>query len=284
MRPIPPEYEFFRHHSKVDYLWENNSCEIVFFNKVMKLILKDPIAQGFHFYIVNEEPLPKKGSDVIAIQIGLEDHRIPDYAEEVGLVFTTYPPEGRLPDNLKNIPLGYNGDLPNIPFVSFPERKTSAYFSGQNSNERWQIGAAVNSVISKGYQKDKSFEINYSKKFRTGLSPDAYAYGLMNAKIAFAPRGTQSPITFRLFEAARAGNVIIACRLPKVWYFDEFPGIQLDDWTELDQVLIDLLEDENKMQAIHEKTLTFYKRYCSEQAVANYIIEQIKKKCQTKFK
>lgn len=277
IRTIPPEYKFFEEHPKVDYLWEDTSCEIVFFQKVMELVLADPIAQDYHFYILNEEPLPVKNKKVIAIQIGLEKHLIPNYTEEVALVFTTYPPAGKIPNNLRAIPLGYNGDVPIKPMLPFLDRTTTAFFAGQNSNERWKIGAAIDHLKNKQQFLDHIFEIQYSSKFRTGLSAEQYAQKMMNSQIALVPQGTFSAITFRFFEAARAGNIIISCALPETWYFENFPGIQVEDWAALENILPTLLADPEKMLRLHEETKSYYQRYCSEQAVANYILKEIKK-------
>ncbi|MFT5167664.1 MAG: hypothetical protein ACI8P3_002902 [Saprospiraceae bacterium] len=277
MLSIPTAFDFFVKNSKIDYLWEDTSCEIVFFYKVMKQVLEDPVASKYQFYVVNEEPLPEVNKNVIVIQVGLEDHRIPAYTEKVAMVFDTFPPEGNIPSNLKAIPLGYNGDLPEFEIVPFKSREIDAFFSGQNSHDRWKIGAAIDRLKTNSPFSDKKFEIHYSEKFRTGYPPDQYARSLMNTKIAFVPKGSYSPITFRFFEAARAGNIIISCELPDTWYFKNFPGIQINNWDDLDKVLIPLLNDPERMEEIHKQTLIYYDKYCSEKAVANYMIREIGK-------
>ena len=281
MLAVPVEYDFFLKNSKVDYLWEDTSCEIVFFYRVMKQVLEDPIAKKYRFFIVNEEQLPEVNKNVVVIQVGLEDHRIPSYAEEVALVFDTFPPAENIPSNLRAIPLGYNGDLPEFESIPFEKRTIDAFFSGQNSHDRWKIAAAVERLKRKATFSERRFEVHYSEKFRTGFPADQYAKSLMNAKIAFAPKGSYSPITFRFFEAARAGNIIISCDLPNTWYFKNFPGIQISDWDNLDEVLNILFENPQRMEEIHQQTLAYYATYCSEKAVADYMIREIRNQVQS---
>mgnify|MGYP001628136024 FL=1 len=82
---------------------------------------------------------------------------------------------------------------------------------------------------------------------------------------------------FRHFEAMRAGCVIISEPLPDTPFYKDSPLIQIKDWNEGCKVVEDLLNDESKLEEIHRKTLSWWKEKCSEQATAQYIIENIEK-------
>jgi hypothetical protein len=221
--------------------------------------------------VTNEAEPTCVGRDVVVIQIGNEDHAAPAYVGDVLLTFTPYPAFGDAPDNLLAIPLGYNGHVPELPMKAFERRAFDGFFSGQSRNDRWKIASGVDMLAASASEGAGRFYVEYTERFRAGMPPDEYARRLMDARIAFAPCGTYSPVTFRFFEAARAGNAIISCRLPDTWYYRPFPGIQLDDWDLLPEALGALLADPAALALMHARTRWYYREFCSERAVASYM-------------
>ena len=59
---------------------------------------------------------------------------------------------------------------------------------------------------------------------------------LGRAKICLVPRGDTLE-TYRFFEAARAGSVIVSERLPSTWFYDDAPAMQLSDAREVFSML-----------------------------------------------
>ena len=117
--------------------------------------------------------------------------------------------------------------------------------------------------------------IVFSRSFTGGITPEEYSETLMNSKIALVPEGYKSDISFRFFEAAKFGCIIITPKLYDFWYYSKFPGVQLDNWRQLNSVLKVLDNNPDELQKIHELTKNYYENYCSEKAVANFIISTV---------
>jgi hypothetical protein len=102
----------------------------------------------------------------------------------------------------------------------------------------------------------------------------AYSYEMMRAKICVVPRGTSFE-TFRFFEAIRYGCVVITEALPRRWFYDGSPAIQLRNWAKLEETLVALLRDGELMQRKHTAALEWWKNVCSEAAVGTYIADVV---------
>jgi len=69
---------------------------------------------------------------------------------------------------------------------------------------------------------------NLQKSDNSGsLRTDVYSNFMSNSEIAFIPNG-QSPETYRLFEAASAGCIVVHDVLPDVWYYESLPHVPLE--------------------------------------------------------
>ena len=112
------------------------------------------------------------------------------------------------------------------------------------------------------------------KGFGEGLSRHDYSLDLMNTKICLAPRGS-SLETYRLFEAMRSGCIVIADRQPRKWCYENLPVVFIDDWTDLENTLMPLLNDPIRMRELHEKTLNWWSEIASPQAAAQHIFEEM---------
>ncbi|MEO5930685.1 MAG: hypothetical protein ABIR47_12185 [Candidatus Kapaibacterium sp.] len=269
------KYGFFREHDRVDYLWSETSPELGYLYEVFQHLFRYPIARNYRYYIRNREPIPEVGEDVIVIQIGNEDHALPSFANDVFMVFTPYPPAGLLPPNVRSIPLGYNDDVGIPPWIPFDRRENDLFFSGQLSESRHEFAVAVERALQMPEMAGRKCAVNFTRKFRTGIDPSEYASLLMNSKIALAPPGTFSPVTFRFFEASRFGNVIISPPLPDTWYYRESPAIRLDDWDHLPGLLAALTRDQDHLRELHHQTVRYYTDCCAEPAVARYMADAI---------
>ncbi len=99
---------------------------------------------------------------------------------------------------------------------------------------------------------------------------EEYLNLLKRSKIVLCPRGDISE-TYRFFEAAACGCVIVCEPLPAAWYYEGQPAVILDDWRKLDAVLDELLSNEAKLAEIAQRTVEYWRDRVSEAAVARYI-------------
>jgi hypothetical protein len=109
------------------------------------------------------------------------------------------------------------------------------------------------------------------------LSPEEYSEFLMDSKVCVVPRGNNIE-TWRLFEAARFGCVVIAETLPDRWYYDEFPSIEVDRWKGSKNVIEEVLSDGGKAKSLHENMKRWWARVCSEKPVGSYMAKKIESK------
>ncbi len=200
------------------------------------------------------------------------------------------------------IPLGYGNqiDLPSIPMT---ERDNDIFFAGSISNKeeysyyspkKW-IGkpkSISRTKMVKQTNKLKYLHPSINTKIHTNsqfvlnaieydqvrsdevLDAREYSEALMNTKICLVPRGT-SPETFRFFEGLRQGCVLITEQLPDRWFYNEAPIIQINSWRELHSIVPSLLDDQERLEYLHEASLQWWNEVCSEEAVAKYISKRI---------
>jgi hypothetical protein len=109
----------------------------------------------------------------------------------------------------------------------------------------------------------------------SGLSPAIYTATLANAKIALAPRGNYDAESWRLFEAAKLGCVIVTEPLPPRWYFRDCPAVSIRKWSLLPVVLKDLLHDPSTLAQLSLRSRQWWTETVSEAAVANSIAQTI---------
>ena len=104
--------------------------------------------------------------------------------------------------------------------------------------------------------------------------PSSYSELMMDTKVALVPRGT-SLETFRYFESMRAGCVVIAEALPDRWFYDGSPAIQIEDWSTLDEILGEIFSNPDRLQYLHEASLDWWQRVCSEEAVGRFMSDRL---------
>lgn len=103
------------------------------------------------------------------------------------------------------------------------------------------------------------------------MSTDDYMSEMANSKICLAPRGTSFE-TFRHYEAACVGCVVVSDRLPNTSFYRNPPFIFVEDWRKIDKVLERLTQDLVKLRTIHEQTLRWWNDRLSPEALADYVV------------
>ena len=192
------------------------------------------------------------------------------------------------------IPLGYYKHE-KVAFKNFADRSIDVHFAGSiyASSEKYTnpIAKFFKALITspRNYARGKLVEtlpkvaerhpsVKITNRcftgFGQGLSRTEYSEELMDTKICLVPRGS-SLETYRLFEAMRSGCIVVADRQPQKWVYDNLPVVFLDDWSDLENTLMPLVNDSKRMQELHEKSLTWWSKIASPQAAAKHIFKEM---------
>jgi hypothetical protein len=195
--------------------------------------------------------------------------------------------------SIYDVPLGYYNQA-ELPIKPITERRYDVFFAGSLvaepypiwSRRRWfrnpkdiarqDMIAAVEKFrvkypdlnIAVGKTNDFGLEAKFPEDTRS------YSEKLMDSKICLAPRGSLFE-TFRFFEGLRYGCIVVTEALPRRWFYQGSPAIQLSVWSELERRIKDLLQDEQLLQLQHQKSLKCWQEKCSEAAIGTYMAEKI---------
>lgn len=74
-----------------------------------------------------------------------------------------------------------------------------------------------------------------------------------------------------------AGCVIISDKLPVTSLYKECPVIQVENWEKGIEVVRDLLKAPTELEKLQQATIRSWENHYSSEAVADYIIEKIRK-------
>ena len=188
------------------------------------------------------------------------------------------------------VPLGYarQTDLPGRPFA---ERRYAVSFVGsvrQRPYHPLSIRALLGTPkdIARSRMLDGLRQLAATTpetvffadtgSYLDGVRSDGIRYSelMADTQICLAPRGSSTE-TFRLFEGMRQGCVVICDRVPRHWFFDDCPFIQLDDWADLSARVTELLADPQHLFQLHEKALAWWDRRCSAQSLATVMARRL---------
>jgi hypothetical protein len=191
--------------------------------------------------------------------------------------------EGERAAPIYPVPLGCFAMLDLDPLPPIEQRPIDVLFAGYISDVRWsirpshaarrQMAAAISAAQAALPQYRIEFMVNTIIADRK-LGPAQYTQAMANAKIALAPRGNFDE-TFRLFEAAKAGCVIVSEPLPPRWYYEICPVITIRAWSDLQGVLSGLLTDTAKLNWLSRQTRQWWDLTLSEPAIARYIVQRV---------
>ncbi len=246
-----------------------------------------------------DDPHPRK----VLIYVADEKGTIPlELAQHYVAIFKGYLPDDRLPGNIFPLALGYVNGVTNGTTLPASGRELDVFFSGNLNRDRMTLyrefsmlrivpEQLVRACITHprmrnivrlifGTDFSRAFERGYicfTRNFGDGLSRAAYSEKLNNAKIALCPRGFHSAETFRHFEAARAGCVIICERLPDNTLYRGAPVLEVDSWREGISLAHDLLQDPDRLNDLQNRTLAWWHAHWSAKAVAQDIAEKLER-------
>jgi hypothetical protein len=191
------------------------------------------------------------------------------------------------PRNVFAVPLGTFNQL-SLPLVPIERRATDLFFAGSIEHRGGRLHGVVSPKVRSRRdmlaavrelavaRADLRVDLRLTRSFSESESASApdYSAAMMQARVCLAPRGTAVE-TFRLFEALRCGCVVVAPRLPKRWFYDGSPILQLDRWRELESVLAPVLDDPTALRSTHERSLAWWNERCSEAAVGRFLANRV---------
>lgn len=227
---------------------------------------------------IGHQPLGDVPKNSIVFSTADEQHAQPisdHLRDEVVLIFKNYFPADPVCDSrVYPMPLGYlmgfsgNSDIPIL------NREVDYSFIGTfNNSGREKMCQQLQARKNDGRKKFCAITQGWGQ----GLNMNEYGSLMSNTKIALCPSGYISKESYRIFEAAKCGCVLLVDDLPlHLWYYDGFPGIVIKDWSDL-SVIEELLNDPLRMQDISQKTIEWYNSKISPVAVAKYIQDKIER-------
>jgi hypothetical protein len=257
-------------------------CETRYINNIIDY-LKDKLDNVSIVVTPNLHSLPPTKFKKIVILTGDELGRIsanPYKNQDVLAVFRIFNVKGRYDNRyVFPIPPGYNWTMHNdstkkmvrmYPEKKLSERKYDIFFSGQPLPWRVDVFNSLNKLSGK-------FNVlsSVNKSFRTGLHIDEYYKILGETKIALSPDGT-SIDCFRYVEALGSGCIVITTNKDTdIWYYKDTPAFFINSWNELNEDLINRILSMD-LDDLYTKNLNYYNERLSEEAVAKYILDNIK--------
>ena len=190
----------------------------------------------------------------------------------VKMVFKNYFPKGERHPKMRPLPLGYLQGFCADGVTKMSDRVVEYSFSGTvNNSGREVLHESLMELKEDGRRKYIDFYTGWAK----GLDMTQYSELMNNTQVALCPHGYVSSETFRYFEAAKAGCVILSEAKPDVWYYEGAPHVLIHDWTELSETLDNLLSQPELLEQKRQETLDWWNEKCSPVAVANYIMKEL---------
>ena len=247
------------------FLIGQNFCEWDYFNVIIDLL---DVANQRLRYVVTEnlDSLPTYGRDVVVFVTSDESYKIPKYCNLVRAVFKNYVT--KQVDNLYAIPLGYTTGFKGDSSMPVSVRPHDVWFSGQKTRDRIDLNRVINTLRCKATSR-------LTDRFRTGFTIDEYSQYLATTKIAPVPEGRIGPESFRYFEAAAAGCVIITKAKPSNDVYYGSPAIVIKSWNDLVPVVNELLACPSKMADLQKAVIDHYETNWSPSAVAKYVLARL---------
>ncbi|PIQ28257.1 hypothetical protein COW36_04520 [bacterium (Candidatus Blackallbacteria) CG17_big_fil_post_rev_8_21_14_2_50_48_46] len=280
------EHAFLKHLPGVEIRIPEYYSELPMLKSLFEVLSQDRLFSAFRWVIARVfEDRPEHFStpldqQTVMFYLSNEDFRLPTYIHSLAMLFTPYWWPGYPFENLRAIPLGCNGEVPEIEPCSWQERDLHLFFSGHAHQYRPEFQKYLQGVLQsfRPAGEELSALAVWSSRFRGGLEPELYARYLARSQVALVPRGN-SAMTYRLFEAMRAGCVLLCEDLPPVWYLENCQRVVMPaDWHSLQTVLEQLWRDPVLMQEMHLSTLQNYRQVCRPEAVAEYVLKELKTK------
>lgn len=129
-------------------------------------------------------------------------------------------------------------------------------------------------AIGKQAQQIEDSVFHFYEGWNNGIG-NKYSEIMSNTKIALVPCGSASLDTFRYYEAAKCGCVIITQQQNDYDFLQDAPHIRINNWDNIAIMIQSLLSGPSHLNHISKNTYNFWKRKLSPEGAAKYILEKI---------
>lgn len=262
--------------NRLDVIWDlPENCEewdyvLAILLRLESHLIDLRLTENCVFFITaqSEIELDNISEPIIVYQIGDKTHQESKYTNDVFMVFKNFSPINAGQENIFDIPLGYNSNVPRLPFKPISDRSIDISFMGNSENRETFFSELGHKLLEKKTKKNLRIENNSDKNSET------YAQNIANARIAICS-SDDGHKAFCIYEAMRSGCAVLAPRQLLTWYTNGWPVVELDNWDDVEILVDDILNDESRLREISNKTRAWWEQYCSEEAVARYMAREI---------
>ena len=231
----------------------------------------------------HKEPYNVDGKFICIITSSEQHNYLPSEVENENClgVFMHYPPKESQynPDapllsfpKLHALPLGCTDFFCDGEVKPLNERQYDCCFIGQLDPYRrvdfFNCMKALSSI------SDYNSIVGFYQGWNNGLSGQDYSDVMRDSKLALVPWGSASLNTFRFYEAAKSGCIIVSAPQNKYDFMKNSPHIENGGWN-IDK-LVEIINENLMNQDLADKTYDFWKTNLSPEASATYILERLK--------
>jgi len=262
-------------------------CEWGYIQEVLKY-LKPKLSDEYVLHIAclsqecnnykNIKFVPSKKNIIIGTSDEYMQDIHPPYLNEAVAIFKQYLVPEQEKGNVYSFPLGYNKKHVTSKNKPISDRSVDVFFSGHMHSKLRKTSLLPIIQYFKNLPKDKrpKLDINISGGFNMGLNGDEYSKRLHNSKIAICPHGNVSVETFRFYEAARSGCVIISPVLPNTQIYKNSSVVQVENWhTDTGAIIMELINNHDKLANIQRNIANDWNNTLCEKAAANRILSKL---------
>ena len=248
-------------------------------------IVKDQISEDFSFIIQtwNGSVATNNKHKKILILTSDEAHQVPKYIDypDVAHIFKQYAPMSDMRDHstvnninkVTPIPLCHLKGVTNLG-VPTRERQYDWCWLGQfDPYKRVDFKMAIDALA---HLNETKYRLMWYEGWNNGVYIDEYSWAINNSKIIFAPTGSASLETFRFYEGMLSGCMVISIKQPDVSFYDDAPYLKVQEWNEILPAVTNILNRPEVIERYSKEAQAWYKKHCSPQGLASYIIKSLK--------
>lgn len=183
------------------------------------------------------------------------------------------------------LPIGtYN--IEDLPTKPFHERGSDLFFAGSVVQAPGRTARLKARVMPKGLSRaamlrnverlrrlpEVRLDVRITEGFQESAASDPgdYSRALMDSRLALVPRGATTE-THRFFQALKYGCIVVTDVVAPIWFYEQAPMVRLRHWDELEDVVLPLLGDRERLEALHRRSLEWWETACSEAAVGRFM-------------
>jgi hypothetical protein len=187
---------------------------------------------------------------------------------------------GRPPAPQIELPIGTFNAL-NVPLKPFAQRQSDLFFAGSVAHEGRSAqlkarfmpkGLSRSAMLRNVDELRRHSNVNVNVRITDGFQQSAgsdaeeYSRGFVDSRLALVPRGATTE-THRFFQALKYGCIVVTDSVTPLWFYEHAPVVRLRHWDELEDVVLPLLAQPDRLESLHRQALSWWESACSEQAV-----------------